>query len=180
MTPAKTAKTPTATTAESFAEWVREHGAAVRGYLFAMIREAAAADDLTQEVFLRAWQGREAYREQGRVRAYLFRIADRLACDRGRRRQREVTVSEEQWRELQPASGQDEPLGQMAQSEALGRLDDALAELTPVQQRVLFLRYYGQLSFAEIADTLGCPLNTALSHCRRALESLRKQLTEFM
>lgn len=177
MTPAKTT---TAMSAESFAEWVREHGAAVRGYLFAMIREAATADDLTQEVFLRAWQGREAYREQGRVRAYLFRIADRLACDHGRRRHREVTVSDEQWKELQPAAGQGEPFGQSAQAEALARLDDALAELTPVQQRVLFLRYYGQLSFNEIAETLGCPLNTALSHCRRALESLRTHLAEFM
>ncbi len=177
MTPAKTT---TAMSAENFAEWVREHGAAVRGYLFAMIRVAAAADDLTQEVFLRAWQGREAYREQGRVRAYLFRIADRLACDHGRRRQREVTVSDEQWKEIQPHAGQDEPLGQLAQAEAVAKLDDALAELTAVQQRVLFLRYYGRLSFTEIAETLGCPLNTALSHCRRALESLRKQLTEFM
>ncbi len=177
MTPAKTT---TATSAESFAEWVREHGAAVRGYLFAMLRDAASADDLTQEVFLRAWRGRGSYREQGRVRAYLFRIADRLACDHGRRRQREVTVSDEQWKELQPQSGQGEPSGQLAQAEAVARLDGALAELTPVQQRVLFLRYYGQLSFDEIAETLGCPLNTALSHCRRALESLRKQLAEFM
>jgi DNA-directed RNA polymerase specialized sigma24 family protein len=42
----------------------------------------------------------------------------------------------------------------------------------------MLLRYYGQLTFEQIALTLGCPLNTALSHCRRGLERLRKQLVE--
>ena len=51
-----------------------------------------------------------------------------------------------------------------------------LGELSPLQQRVLLLRYYGQLSFAEIAEIIGCPLNTALSHCRRGLEALRTRL----
>ena len=67
------------------ADWEREHGQAVRGYLLAMVRRPDVADDLTQEVFCRAWQARERYRENGTARAYLFRIADRLACDFGRK-----------------------------------------------------------------------------------------------
>jgi DNA-directed RNA polymerase specialized sigma24 family protein len=43
---------------------------------------------------------------------------------------------------------------------------------------VLLLRYYGQFSFAEIAEMTGWPMNTALSHCRRGLEALRKLLVE--
>ena len=53
----------------------------------------------------------------------------------------------------------------------------ALNELTLAQRRVLLLRYFGELSFEEIAGTLGCPLGTALSHCRRGLAALRKLLT---
>ncbi len=45
--------------------------------------------------------------------------------------------------------------------------------LTPPQRRVLLLRYYGDLSFSEIAEIVGCPLSTALSHCRRGLLTLR-------
>ena len=68
-----------------FADWVRDHGRAVRGFLLAMVRRPDVADDLSQEVFCRAWQARSRYREQGNARAYLLRIADRLVCDRGRR-----------------------------------------------------------------------------------------------
>ena len=65
-----------------------------------------------------------------------------------------------------------------AQAEAERHLAQALTTLSPAQRRVLLLRYYGHLSFEEIADILGCPLNTALSHCHRGLTALRKVLAQ--
>jgi RNA polymerase sigma-70 factor (ECF subfamily) len=163
---------------DRFADWGREHGPAVRGYLLAMVRRPEVADDLTQEVFCRAWQARGRYREQGTARAYLLRIADRLLCDRHRRRGREVTLDDEHWKQMEPASRAVDPPEAAARAEAVGQLTAALDCLSPTQRRVLLLRYYGQLSFAEIAETVGCPLNTALSHCRRGLMALRKLLVE--
>ena len=64
---------------QRFAAWGREYGPAVWGYLLAMVRRADVADDLTQEVFCKAWQARDRYREEGNARAYLLRIADRFA-----------------------------------------------------------------------------------------------------
>ena len=160
------------------AAWVREHGPAVRGYLLAIVRHADQADDLVQEVFCRAWQGRGKYREQGHARTYLLRIADRLACDRFRRKKPERTLSDEGWRDQEPWSDSGNPLRTAVASEAVERLNAALGQLAPIQQRVLLLRYYGQLTFDQIAETLGCPLSTALSHCRRGLEMLRRQLAE--
>lgn len=159
-------------------EWVREHGPAVRGYLLGLVRRADEADDLAQEVFCRAWQGRQRYQEQGYARTYLLRIADRLACDRLRRKKPVETLSEEGWRHNEPRSDEGDPVTKAMAVEAAGRLAEALDQLTPVQRRVLLLRFYGQLTFDEIAQTLGCPLSTALSHCRRGLEMLRKQLAE--
>ncbi len=69
---------------EQLTVWVRQHGRAVFGYLARMVRDRALAEDLFQEVFCRAWQARGRYQDTGRERAYLLRIADRLACD-GRR-----------------------------------------------------------------------------------------------
>ena len=158
--------------------WVREHGPAVRGYLLAIVRRADEADDLVQEVFCRAWQGRGQYQEQGHARTYLLRIADRLACDRFRRKKPEGTLSDEGWRDKEPWSDSGNPLRMAEASEAVERLNAALGQLAPIQQRVLLLRYYGQLTFDQIAETLGCPLSTTLSHCRRGLEMLRKQLAE--
>jgi RNA polymerase sigma-70 factor (ECF subfamily) len=169
---------PETSEADRFGEWVRRHGRAVRGYLLAMVRRPDVADDLAQEVFCRAWQARDRYREQGTPRAYLIRIADRLLCDRGRRAGRETTLDTETWKGLEPVSRNADPFRAAADAEAIEQLAAAMERLSDVQRRVLLLRYYGQLAFSEIAQTVGCPLNTTLSHCRRGLQMLRRLLVE--
>jgi RNA polymerase sigma-70 factor, ECF subfamily len=158
------------------ADWGREHGPAVRGYLLAMVRCPDVADDLVQEVFYRAWQARERYRENGTARAYLFRIADRLACDFGRKSGREVQLGAEGWDRAETASRCEAPADRLVRQEASRELAAAMEALTPVQRRVLLLRYYGDLSFSAIAEIIQCPLGTALSHCHRGLLTLRKLL----
>jgi RNA polymerase sigma-70 factor (ECF subfamily) len=160
------------------ADWGCEHGKAVRSYLLAMLRRSDLADDLTQEVFCRAWQARGRYRERGTARAYLLRIADRLVCDQSRRKGREVTLAEESWQRMEPASPALEPSQALVQAEAIRQLGAALDSLSPAQRRVLLLRYYGQCGFAEIAEIMECPLGTVLSHCHRGLSVLRKLLVE--
>ena len=87
-----------------FADWVRDHGKAVRGFLLALVRRGDVADDLCQEVFCRAWQARERYTDQGKTRAYLLQIANRLACDRSRRNQPQTNLGDEAWKIHEPAS----------------------------------------------------------------------------
>lgn len=163
---------------ERFAEWGRLHGPAVRGYLLAMVRRPEVADDLAQEVFCRAWQARHRYWEDGSARAYLFRIADRLACDFARKARREVQLTEEAWQNVQAAGAAGQPAEVLARKEAIEQLTSALDHLTADQRRVLLLRYYGGLSFSEIASILACPLGTALSHCHRGLLALRSLLAK--
>ena len=163
---------------QRFAEWGDEHGRAVWGYLLAMVRRTDVADDLTQEVFCKAWQARHRYREEGVARAYLMRIADRLVFDRSRKAHREVTLDAENWEQIEPTSATAGPRQSAESVEASRQLSESLEQLSPAQRRVVLLRYYGRLSFAEIAATVDCPLNTALSHCRRGLEALREILVE--
>jgi RNA polymerase sigma-70 factor, ECF subfamily len=161
-----------------FADWVREHGRAVHGFLWASVRRVDVAEELTQEVFCRAWQARANYREQGNARAYLLRIADRLACNRGRRNERHVNLDGDGWKQHEPVCPTADPPAASVRAEENEMLAAALDQLSPPQRRVLLLRYYGQFSFAEIADMIECPLNTTLSHCRRGLETLRVLLVE--
>lgn len=158
--------------------WVTEHGSAVRGYLLGLLRRQDLADDLIQEVYRRAWQARNRYAEQGSPRAYLIRIADRLAWDHVRRGQREVTLDEAHWGEIEPLDRAGLPQDPLIDSEARSELAAALDLLTIPQRRVLLLRYYSEMSFEEIAAAMECPLSTALSHCRRGLLALRKIMTE--
>jgi RNA polymerase sigma-70 factor (ECF subfamily) len=157
--------------------WVTEHADAVRGYVLGLVRRSELAEDFVQEVFRRAWQARGRYQEQGSPRAYLLRIADHLVCDQGRRGQREITLDGAEWSELVPVNGAGAPGDSLLQDESRAALAAALDALSEPQRRVLLLRYYGEMSFEEIAATLDCPLNTALSHCRRGLLALRKIMT---
>ncbi|MBC7854147.1 MAG: RNA polymerase sigma factor [Pirellulaceae bacterium] len=163
---------------DAVSRWVREHGRSVRGYLLGLVRRPDVADDLAQEVFRRAWQARDRYQEQGHERAWLLRIADNLACDRARRQGKERTVDAETWRQLEPADGSTQPDDLLVREESRLELQQALDRLTDAQQRVLLLRYYGEMDFAQIAEVVGCPLSTALSHARRGLLALRKHLAE--
>ena len=164
--------------ADMVSRWVREHGRSVRWYLLGLVRQPDVADDLLQEVFRRAWQAAGRYQEQGHERAWLLRIADNLVCDRGRRQGRERTVDEETWRQIEPAGKSAAPDGRLTWAETQVELRQALDRLTEPQQRVLLLRYYGEMEFAQIAEVVGCPLSTALSHARRGLLALRKILAE--
>jgi RNA polymerase sigma-70 factor, ECF subfamily len=163
---------------DRIARWVREHGRCVRGYLLGMVRRPEVADDLAQEVFQRAWRARDRYRDEGRERAYLLKIADRLVVDRSRRLGLELTVDETVWREVEPVADDRSPLEEITRAETSQQVAAALGRLTPAQRRVLLLRFFGELTFEEIAESIGCPLGTALSHCRRGLIALRRLLTE--
>ena len=168
---------------ERLERWVRDHGPAVRGYLLAMTARHDVADDLLQEVLRKAWQARDNYKETGQGRAYLMRIADRLVIDRARRGGREVHLEPPAWQEVENEGvrrqgASQSPDANLRRTEAQQQLQAALKQLTAPQQRVLLLRYYGELSFAEIAESTGLPLGTALSHARRGLLALREAMTE--
>ncbi len=163
---------------ERIARWYQEHGQAVRGYLWGMVRKEDVADDLTQEVFRKALQAADRYEERGIAKAYLMRIADHLVRDRWRRSGREVDFDEQTWQQLEPADNQSPPDLPLAQKESRQEMQAALDCLSPGQRRVLMLRFYSQMDFAAIAETMECPLNTVLSHCRRGLIALRKRLLE--
>lgn len=156
--------------------WLAEHGPAVRGFLAVSLRQLGLprdmADDLLQEVFARAWQARTRYQEDGRARGYLLQIADRLVIDAARRG-RSVVAKAAWLGGFDLPAPQAEPAAALDREESSQRLHAALATLSEPQRRTLLLRYFGDLPFAEIATTLGLPLNTVLSHCRRGLLALK-------
>ena len=162
---------------EWIAHWVRDHGAALRGYLLGTTGRHDVADDLVQQVFQRAWQARDRYRDVGQERAFLLKIADRLVIDRSRRLGLEINVDDATWHEVEPTTQTTAPLHDLAEAETSEELTAALVQLTPSQRRVLLLRFFSNMTFEEIAATMNCPLGTALTHCRRGLIAMRKLLT---
>lgn len=156
----------------------------VFAYLLRLVGDRHSAEDLTQEVFLKALEHLDSYREQGKFEAWLFRIAINQARDWGRRRRSSHQIiggaaendSDSATLAVDRAV-HDPPEAAMENRDEFSRLEAAMAQLETSEREVLMLRHYGDLSFREIADTLNCPLGTVLARGHRALIKLREKLT---
>ncbi len=150
-----------------------------KGRLFAFIRQrvgdAHRAEDLTQDVFLRAFRAarRGGYDGRPNAGAWLFSIAHNCVTDYLRLLARRPVVVD--------AGAGDVP----ARSTEPARRDPLrstvyamLAHLPPEQREVVVLKAVGGLTFAEIAAVVGCPVPTAKSRMRYGLEKLRALLSE--
>ena len=133
-------------------------------FLRRMLRDGPAAEDLTQDTFLRAMNGR--YQANGHERAWIFQIARNLARDRARARQRRPALVE--YGDHNGASA--DPSLAMA-------LDAAMAGLGDEDREVFLLREVGGLSYGEIAAACGLTPDAVRSRLHRARLTLRAALT---
>lgn len=146
-------------------ELVKRHYASVLQYCRWHCSDSQKAEDLTQEIFLKLFRGLRKYREKGKFKTYLYTIANHLCIDESRKVR------------LYPP-GDEEKLVQecneILQVEDHEEIDCLLKTLPSEQREAVILRFYGQLSFAEIAKVMGCNIRTAQSRVRWALKNMRK------
>ena len=166
---------------QSLAVLVERHSRGMFAILRGMLPSEADAQDALQDAWHRVVRAAGKFRG-GEVRAYLAKVARSAAIDLMRRRGRTVSLD---------AGGEgveDEVAEQVATeplpSEAFESKADAEEVRLAVQslplgpRQVLLLRMEGELTFREIAETLGVPLGTALTWMRLATKNLRKILVE--
>lgn len=125
--------------------------------------------DLVNETFLQFYEHRERFDpDRGSLRAYLSAITDRLAVKQYWELSRLRTV---------PAEEQADTHDGMADAELRSDLDAALEQLDPIDARIVRQKYYGGMSFKEIAASLGLPYETVKKRHQRSLKKLLKVLT---
>ena len=129
------------------------------------------AEDMTQETFVAAYRSMGGYRGDGSVRGWLLRIATRQ-CFR-RLSQRRPTAGLDDATESVVADHGADPTRIVVAAEQRDAVRDAVARLPEPYREVVVLRFFGELSLAEVATTTGRPLNTVKTHLRRGLERLR-------
>ncbi len=149
-----------------------------RVYRFALrlCGDPHAADDLTQETFLRAWRQRGRLRDDRAARVWLFRIAANLWRDR-LRRGRSPVARAGPLQDTAPDAAQP-PERLAAGREELGRALDALAALPPRQREVLHLSACEGLTAAEVAAVLGISADAAKASLSLARKAMRQQLPD--
>ena len=166
----------------SFDLLLRKHRLPLVNFHFRMVRDAATAEDLAQEVFLRVYRARKQYSPSAKFTTWLFRIATNLALNSvrdNRHRRADVSIDvkaeeDEAPREL-PAREMriDEHMIERDRSELIRR---AVAALPEKQRAAVLLHKYEEMDYGEIAKVLECSESALKSLLFRAYETLRVQL----
>jgi RNA polymerase sigma-70 factor (ECF subfamily) len=173
--------------AAAFAPLMRRHLAGVHHFIARHTAPGPAAEDLTQEVFLRVVERAGDFKHESRFSTWLFSIARNLCIDALRKQahrnhasldepDRDGVALVEQLRDENPHTTGE----RAAQSHEVGaRIEEALRALPEEQREVFLLREIANLPFQEIAQVTGAPENTVKSRMRYALERLQEALREF-
>jgi RNA polymerase sigma-70 factor (ECF subfamily) len=166
----------------SFAELVSRHISGVYKFAYRYVHDAADAEDIAQETFVRAWKNLKKFDTTRNLKTWLFTIAKNASLDLLKKKKplafSKITEAENELESfLAPyvASGE-LPEVSVDNKFLKGDLDAALSKLPPAYRAVLALRYNEHLKFREIAETLGQPIDTVKSKHRRGLALLRSVL----
>ncbi len=170
----------------AFATLVHRHERGVFAFLLRSVHNKARAEELLQEVFLRVIRSRDRYQETAKFGTWLYTIARNLCVDESRRARFRRHQSLDATRPdsdrgslLERTAAQEVPTDDAADAGTLRQRIAAAVERLPEDQREVFLmRQIGQLSFKEIAQSVGASENTVKSRMRYALEKLRGELDD--
>ena len=165
--------------AEALAEIYRLYSRRVFGLCRYMLDSRESAEDATSEVFLKLQRSIESYDGSIPFPRWLLRVAGNQCIDASRRRKRGRQVfveAEEGVAVIEAASSEPSPLGAVLTKEERAQVRDAIARLPDNYRVPLVLRYYGELSYDEIAQQLGLQRNYVAALIFRAKQELRRKL----
>ena len=142
----------------------------VRAAAISIVKSSHAADDIAQDVFVRAWEQLPTLRNPKVFGSWLMKIARRSAID---------------WLKKQQSLKFSDSLDQMAAHERNGRLDEknqhlleTIQQLPKAERQVVMLRYFGPHSLRDLADIVGRSVGTVTKQLSRAHKRLRSRLQE--
>lgn len=156
---------------------VQRHHSRLIGFLYRMTGgDRVLAEDLVQETFLRVLRSIDKYHYPRPFKAWMYAIATNLARDHYKSAtvRRTVTIEEDVFNRHSEARPEDA----LEADDETRAVVTALFTLSEHQREVVVLRYYEELSLAEIAETLDIPVGTVKSRLSIGLSRLREAMTQ--
>ena len=160
---------------EALSRLLKETWAPLVTYLLTILDSIEAAEDATQEAFVRLWEHRDRWRS-GSARALLFRIGRNVALDHQRREE----VRRRSWRRHRsyPTPSPPTPEEELTGTEFQMRFQRALESLPPRRREVFELIRFRGLSHGEVAQVLELSYQTVANHLRLAMKDLGHLLSD--
>jgi RNA polymerase sigma-70 factor (ECF subfamily) len=160
---------------ESFGKLYDRHFDRIYRYLYFKTGSPEVAQDLTQEVFLKAWDAIDSYKLKGMpFSAWLFRIAHNQLVDHLRKKTRRKETALEET----VAASDANPAALIEDSITIEELAAACARLPEDQQEILSLRFAGGMSTAEVAQAVGKTEGAVKAIQHKALVALRRTMSQ--
>jgi RNA polymerase sigma-70 factor (ECF subfamily) len=171
----------------AFEVLVQRHRRPIFNFVLRYVRDPSAAEDVTQDCFLRVVRSADAYVKDAKFTTWLYTIARNLCVDASRRGKHrnmaslDAPIGEDGGATKldRVASGGLNVDRQVISTELGARMQHAISELPDEQREIFLLREVSDLQFNEIAEIVGIPENTVKSRMRYALEKLREALAEY-
>ncbi len=166
---------------EAFGVLVNKYKTKVYHLAYSLSHDAQAADDLAQEVFIKAYYALEKFREQSEFGTWIYRIAVNHCRDFLRKKNRMIQIPFENVAEKIPAEENETLPEEKEQEEAQRRkvIHTAIQALPDKYRIILSLRDIQDFSYSEIAKILNISPGTVDSRLHRARKMLRKKLEPF-
>jgi RNA polymerase sigma-70 factor (ECF subfamily) len=156
---------------QAFEELYRRHSGPIYNYLLRLLHEPAVAEDLLQEVFVATWQGAHRFEGRAQVKTWLLGIAHNQAVSWLRRNRNVLTLDD-----IDDLPLTDPPDAKTMDVYLAAQLSQAIDGLSPKHRAVVELAFAHNLSYAEIAEIVGCPVGTVKSRMSYALKCLNGSL----
>jgi RNA polymerase sigma-70 factor (ECF subfamily) len=171
----------------AYDDLVTRHRARIFAMIRNMVKNEADAWDLSQEVFIKAWQALPRFEAKARFTTWLYRIAHNAVYDQVRRKRPESNGDELNDELLNrdridpaavttPGAGR-QPDDALSSEELRIKIEAALAKLSPEHREAVILKDVQGLAYKEIADVMECTLGTVMSrlfYARQKLQALLK------
>ncbi len=157
-------------------------------YVCRLSGDVEEAEDITQEVFVRAYRARETFRGECSYLTWLYRIAINLCIDRARDRQRRVDeafsldapTDDADAPGWEPSDWSQDPCRELERAELCERVQQSVDTLPHKLRDVIVLYFMQGLTYEEIASTLGCSIGTVKSRLFNAKARLARKLRPYV
>ena len=163
---------------------VNRHQVSILNLIYRFIGDRTQAKDLAQEVFIRVWQSAKSYEPKAKFTTWLYRITANLCFNelKSARRRRWFQFhrsNEDNEGSIEETFSDGSPTAEdlLLEKERSRQISDALQSLPDNQRMALVLKRYDDLTYAEIAQIIGCSVSAVESLLVRAKKTLQKKLS---